>query len=110
MLLKSEWVSLPLNLTFHIGFAKKLPNKSNLSITFITIITNFWCTDVGKLLIIEQALPGNMLGILMIFLAFARHFLNSHILCIFKPALLYQHPIIRQQLTFLKMLLIGLTT
>ena len=35
-----------------------LPRKVNLSFTFITIITNYWYTNIGKFPVIEQALRG----------------------------------------------------
>ena len=37
---------------------QEVTNKPNLSVTFITIITNYWCTNIGRLPIIEQSLPG----------------------------------------------------
>ena len=57
ILLISEWVNL-LNVIFQIGFVKKLPSKADLSFTFITITTNYWFTNIGKLPVIEQALHG----------------------------------------------------
>lgn len=57
ILLISEWVNL-LNVIFQIGFVKKLPSKLNLSFTFITIITNYWYTNIDKLPVVEQVLPG----------------------------------------------------
>lgn len=42
-----------INLILRLGFIKKLPNKHNFSITFITIITNYWYANIGILPIIE---------------------------------------------------------